>query len=90
MYLSIGDDLAVRGGSVIGIFDMDNTTVSRRTREFLQKAEGEGQVVPCDDLPKSFLLTSEYGLPRVYLTALSSATLEKRLRNGKTEYAYRL
>ncbi|MDD7673270.1 MAG: DUF370 domain-containing protein, partial [Oscillospiraceae bacterium] len=65
MYLSIGDDLAVRGASVIGIFDLDNTTTSKRTREFLQKAEEEGQVVPCDDLPKSFLLTAEYGLPKI-------------------------
>ena len=86
MYLSIGDDLAVRGSAVIGIFDLDNTTTSKRTREFLQKAEAEGQVVPCDDLPKSFLLTAEYGLPRIYLTALSAATLEKRLRGRKGRY----
>ena len=80
MYLSIGNDMAVREQSIIGIFDMDNTSTSKRTRQFLTKAEREGQVVPCDDLPKSFLLTAEYGLPRVYLTALSAATLEKRLR----------
>ena len=80
MYLSIGNDLAVRESSVIGIFDMDNTSTSKRTREFLNKAEAEGQVVPCDDLPKSFILTAEYGLNRVHLTALSSSTLEKRLK----------
>lgn len=80
MYLSIGDDFAVREKSIVGIFDLDNTTTSRRTREFLGAAEREGQVVPCDQLPKSFLLTSEYGMPKVYLTALSSATLGKRLR----------
>lgn len=81
MYLSIGDDFAVRQGSIVGIFDLDNTTTSRRTREFLGAAEKEGQVVPCDQLPKSFILTSEYGMPKVYLTALSSATLGKRLRD---------
>ena len=80
MYLNIGNDMAVRDRSIIGIFDMDNTSTSRRTREFLAKAEKEGQVVPCDDLPKSFVLTAEYGLGRVYLTSLSSATLEKRLK----------
>ena len=79
MYLSIGDDLAVRGSAVIGIFDLDNTSTSKRTREFLQKAEAAGQVVPCDDLPKSFLLTAEYGLPRVYLTSLNVQTLERRI-----------
>ena len=80
MYLSIGNDMAVRTASVIGIFDLDNTTVSKRGREFLSAAEKEGQVVPCDDLPKSFIVTAEYGLNRVYLTALNTATLEKRLK----------
>ena len=80
MYLSIGNDMAVRSRSIIGIFDLDNTSTSKRTREFLEKNEKEGQVVPCDDLPKSFVLTSEYGFTRVHLTALSPATLEKRLK----------
>ena len=80
MYLSIGNDMAVREKSIIGIFDLDNTSVSRRTQLFLNKAEKEGQVVPCDDLPKSFVLTSEYGLNRVYLTSLNASTLEKRMK----------
>ena len=83
MYLSIGNDMAVRESSLIGIFDLDNTTTSRRTREFLDKAEKEGQVVPCDDLPKSFLLTAEYGLSQVHLTSLNAYTLEKRLGKEK-------
>ena len=80
MYLSIGNDMAVRSSSVIGIFDIDNTTTSKRTREFLEKAEKEGQVIPCDDLPKSYILTVEYGMTNVHLTSLSSYTLEKRLK----------
>ncbi len=80
MYLNIGNDMAVRESSIIGIFDMDNTSTSKRTRAFLNNAEKEGQVVPCDDLPKSFVITAEYGLNRVHLTALASSTLEKRLR----------
>lgn len=80
MYISIGNDMAVREASIIGIFDMDNTSTSRRTRDFLTAAEREGQVVPCDDLPKSFVLTTEYGFSKVHLTALSTATLEKRIK----------
>lgn len=80
MYLSIGNDFAVRESSIVGIFDMDNTSTSKRTREFLAKAEQEGQVIPCDDLPKTFILTAEYGLNRVHLTSLASSTLEKRLK----------
>lgn len=80
MYLSIGNDMAVRERSIIGIFDLDNTSTSKRTREFLNQAEREGQVIPCDDLPKSFVLTAEYGMTQVHLTALSTATLEKRMK----------
>ncbi len=80
MYLSIGNDLSVRERSILGIFDLDNTSVSKRTQEFLSRAEKEGQVVPCDDLPKAFVLTSEYGFSRVYLTSLNASTLEKRLK----------
>lgn len=83
MYLPIGNDMSVRDSSLIGIFDLDNTSTSPRTREFLQGAEKEGQVVPCDDLPKSFILTVEYGLPRVHLTSLSYLTLERRLNGEK-------
>ena len=80
MYLNIGGDMAVRDTAIIGIFDLDNTSVSPRTRSFLSKAEQEGQVVPCDDLPKSFVLTAEYGMNRLYLTSLNTATLEKRMK----------
>lgn len=80
MYLSIGNDMSVRSSAVVGIFDLDNTTTSKRTRQFLEKAEQEGRVVPCDDLPKSYVVTVEYGLERVYLTALSAKTLEKRIK----------
>ena len=80
MYLSIGNDMAVREKSIIGIFDMDNTSTSKRARAFLSRAEKEGKVVPCDDLPKSFVLSVEYGMDRVHLTALSTATLEKRMK----------
>ena len=80
MYLSIGNDMAVRDRSIIGIFDLDNTSTSKRTRAFLEEAEKNGEVVPCDDLPKSFVLTTEYGMDRIYLSSLSTVTLEKRMK----------
>ena len=80
MYLNIGNDMAVRDRSIIGIFDLDNTSTSKRTREFLNQAEKEGLSVPFDDLPKSFILTDEYNMQRIFLTALSASTLEKRMK----------
>ncbi len=80
MYINIGNDMSVREKSIIGIFDMDNTSTSKKTREFLNRAEKNGEIIPCDDLPKSFILTAEYGMARIHLTALSSYTLEKRMK----------
>lgn len=81
MYLSIGGDMAVRESSILGIFDLDNTTCSHRTRKFLRQAEENGEIVTStEELPKSFLLTSEFGMTRVYFSQLSPITLEKRLK----------
>ena len=80
MYISIGNDFAVRESTIIGIFDLDNTTVNARGREFLERAEKEGQIVPWDDLPRSFILTSEYGMTKVYQTNLSTQSLAKKLK----------
>ena len=79
MYVSIGGDMAVRERSIIGIFDLDNCSYEKKTREFLQKAEQNGEIVTVtDELPKSFVLTSEYGFSRIYLTQFNAATIEKR------------
>ena len=75
-----GGDMAVWDRALIGIFDLDNTTCSRDTRAFLTAAEQGGQVVDVSGaLPKSFLLTEEFGMDRVYLTQFNAAILEKRM-----------
>ena len=80
MYLDIGKDMLVRDSTVVGIFDMDNTTTSKRTREFLKRAQKEGVVISCDDLPKSYVVTVEYGMTKVYESTLSAVTLQKRMK----------
>lgn len=83
MYISIGGDMAVRAKSIIGIFDLDNTSFSRHTRTFLTEAERLGEVVDVSgELPKSFLLTQEFGLRHVYLTQFDASVMEKRLRGS--------
>ena len=80
MYLPIGNDMSVRESSIIGIFDMDNTSTSKRTRDFLARAQKEGAIISCDDLPKSYIVTVEYGMMKVYESTLSAYTLEKRIK----------
>ncbi len=77
--LHIGAGYLISTDTIVGIFDLDKTTYGPRTREFLAKAEERGQVVSAGfELPKSFLVCNEGGRPRVYLSQLSSATLQKR------------
>jgi hypothetical protein len=80
MYLHLGQDVLVKTSDVIGIFDMDNTTVSKGTRKFLTMAEQEGRVISAaDDLPKTFVLCGRSRKDcRVYLSQISSPTLRKR------------
>lgn len=79
MFIPIGNHLSVRSESIIGIFDLDNTSYSKHTRAFLKRAEENGEVITVtDELPKAFVLTREFTFDRVYLTQLSAATIERR------------
>ena len=82
MYLHLGSSVVIRQRDVVGIFDLDNTTSSRITRDFLTQRAGRVVTVG-DDLPKSFLLCRDgAGETTVYLSQLSSATLLKRMESG--------
>ena len=83
MYLHLGSSVVIRQRDVVGIFDLDNTTSSRITRDFLTQAQRAGRVVTVGDVPKSFLLCRDgAGETTVYLSQLSSATLLKRMESG--------
>ena len=83
MYLHIGSDTVLHEKAIIGIFDLDNTTSSKITRDFLNRAEKAGETVyVSDDLPKSFVLCEEEDRPTVYLTLLGSAALQRRAEDG--------
>ena len=60
MYLHIGQNVVVPEADVIGIFDLDNTTNSHITRQFLSFAENNGYVESVsDELPNSFVVCSK-------------------------------
>lgn len=80
MFLQIGTEKYIKSENIIGIFDLDNTTVNKSTREYLNSAEKENEVETVSfDLPKSFIVTVEKGERRVYISALNTATIYKRL-----------
>ena len=79
MYLYLGQNTVVEASSIVAIFDMDNTTGSRITRDFLNRAEKDGRVINVsEDLPKSFVICNEGGKTLVYLSQLASTTLMRR------------
>ena len=85
MYLYLGQNTVVPKSSVVAVFDMDNTTQSKQTMEFLRRAQREGRLVSVtDDLPKAFAVCEENGTTTVYLCQLSTATLLRRSETALT------
>ena len=86
MYLHLGQDTIVRDRDIIGIFDLDITSQSIRTRRYLSRAEKNGEVIAVsEELPKSFVVTGTRGSQRVYISQLSSATLLRRSESSSLE-----
>lgn len=79
MFLHIGGDVVIPMKNVIAILDIDTTTLSRDTKEFLKIAEEEGFIEAIsEDLPKSFVITEKEKKSKIYLSPISSVTLQKR------------
>ncbi|MBR2284509.1 MAG: DUF370 domain-containing protein [Ruminococcus sp.] len=79
-YLHIGGEISVDMSEIIGIFDMENTTVRECTRRLLAAAEKEHRIVYATrELPRSFVITESGGKARVWVSQLAAATLRKRL-----------
>ncbi len=79
MFLHIGGDIVIPVKNVIAIMDIDTTTISKDTKEFLRIAEEEGFIESIsEDLPKSFIITETDKKSKIYLSPISSVTLQKR------------
>lgn len=79
MYIHLGGDFVVNENSIIGIFDLENTTVLKSTREFLNFSEKRKEVINVSyELPKSFILTNNEGKNKVFISQISPLTLQKR------------
>ena len=75
MYITLGDSV-LSDRDVVGVFDMDATTVSVRTRDFLKMAQDGGRVVNTSyELPKAFVVTKD----KVYITQYNAGTVSSRL-----------
>ena len=87
MYLHIGQNEIIPDRRIIGIFDLDKCSSSKRTRDYLSDAEKEGVVLDVSgDIPKSFVVCDHpYHRQIVYLSQLNAVTLQKRAESRKME-----
>ena len=87
MYLHLGQSVIVPNKNVLGIFDLDNSSWAFKTREFLERAEQAGRVIPIgEDLPRSFVLVGGENVPpTVYISPLSPAALLRRAESNSFE-----
>ncbi len=88
MYIHLGQGTVVKKSDIIGIFDLDTATVSKRTRIYLRRAEINNELITItNELPKAFVVTQrQKGAPKkIYISQLSSVTLLKRSEFLKTE-----
>lgn len=84
MYLHLGNDFIVNEKDIIGIFDLEKSSVSKYTRDFLSNATRQKRVINCtEEMPKSFVVTLDRELTeRVYISQLACMTLKKRAINS--------
>lgn len=81
MYLHIGSETIVSEQNLIGIFDLDNTSVSKFTREFLRSRQQRGSVITvAEDIPKSFVVCTP---PVKRLVRAGKPAKEKGTQNGR-------
>lgn len=80
MFVHIGSHISLKSENIIGIFDLDTSTTSKYTKEFLKVAEEEGFIETINtDLPVSFILAEVNKNSKVYLSSVAPLTLKKRL-----------
>lgn len=84
MFLHLGQDTIITTDEIIGIFDLDTSTVMKSTRDFLSMMSKAKRVVNVSyELPKSFVLTYNEKTKEktMYISPISSMTLLKRIEN---------
>lgn len=93
MFLHIGRDMIVRNDDIIGIFDIETTSTSKISREYLNSSPGKEIISVTQELPKSFIVCrsglknkiSAQNKTKVYVSQISSSTLLKRLLNANSQ-----
>ena len=80
MYIYLGGNTVISSNEILGIFDMDTSTVNKATRDFLLNSEKNKKVIYVNyELPKSFIVCKD----KIYICPLNTSTLLKRVEAGQ-------
>ncbi len=84
MYLHLGETVVVNSSNIVAIIDLENSTVSAITRNFLKNAQKSGVIINVsEELPKSAVICEKKGGRQVFISQISTSTLQKRAgKNG--------
>ncbi len=79
MFIHLGGDVVIPLKDIISIMNLETSTYSKKTKEFLKIAKDEGFLKRITDKkPKSFVFTIKDNQTIIYLSPISSVTLNKR------------
>lgn len=82
MYVHAGNNRIIRTREIVGIFDMDTATMQPATKEYLRTAEKDGRMINIkEEIPKSFIITSEKCGDKVYVSQISTSALLGRINS---------
>lgn len=82
MYINIGNAFCIIAEEIVGVFDFESTTISKRTRDFLSVAQKKDKIINISpDIPKSFIVVKKDNKNYVYLSPLATTTVLKRINN---------
>lgn len=81
MYIHIGKDIAIREKEIVCIMDIENSSTSKITKEFLRSV-GKNIINVSDDMPRTFIITKQKDNIKIYISPISSATLYRRSKEN--------
>lgn len=82
MYLNIGGDTIINSENIVGIFDLDNCTVTKKGRDFININIKNIITVSLDELPKSFIIYNDQNGVSLYICQYQSSVLLKRIKQN--------
>ncbi len=80
MYIHIGGEISLLKKNIIGIFDIEKTSVNKSVNDYLKLLQKKGRIYYTSyEMPKAFVVTDNM----VYITNVSAATIKKRFSEDK-------